>query len=148
MIKVLPLPGKRKIEPFYLLETMLGYGEHLNDTFTTRSLVIVEKKSDSFNEITFKEAEELYKFFNDILNREECYGITLNDAWKLTRKDKPSTFWYDKYMSKSEIKKFAKLYRKYQHLFNPEVEHNWYGLRNINIYYYDENSERHKCEVC
>lgn len=152
MIKVLPIENKvTKCKPRFVLCVTLGYGEHCDDTYTYKNLQIVDSKKgllDTWNYITTKEAEKLFKFFRDILNREECDHITLNDAWELGCKENPTTFWYEDYMSEKEIKQFAKFYEKYNTtLFNPEVEHNWYGIVGVAIYYFDENGDRHNCEV-
>lgn len=152
MIKIIPNKNEQtKIDPFYQLSVTLGYGEHCDDTYTKSTLNIVDSTKgifDSWNYITTKEAERIYKFFNEILNREECDHIVLNDAWELTCKENPTTFWYEDYMSEKEIKKFAKIYDKYNStLFNPSVDHNWYGIVGINIFYYNENGEKFNCEV-
>ena len=154
MIRIIPNKNEpNKIEPFYQLSVTLGYGEHCDDTYTKNTLEIVESKKgmsymDSWRCITRKEAEKVYTFFNDILNRKECDHIVLNDAWELTCREHPTTFWYKDYMSDREIKKFAKFYEKYSsELFNPSVDHNWYGIVDIHIFYYNENGERFACEV-
>lgn len=154
MIKIIPnKPGPIKFKPRYVLSVTLGYGEHCDDTYTKNTLEIVESKKgmsylDSWSYITRKEAEKVYTFFKNILDRKECDHIVLNDAWELNHKEKPTTFWYKDYMSDREIKKFAKFYEKYgSALFNPSVEHNWYGIVDIHIFYYNENGIRYDCEV-
>lgn len=152
MIKILPIKKENiRYEPRFVLEVTIGYGEHCDDTFTKRHLIIVESMKghpDSWNYIKRKDAEKIYRFFKKILEREKCRHIILNDAWELAYEKNPSTYWYGEYMDKKEIKQFSKYYETYQcSLFNPEVEYNWYGLKDINIYYYDENGNKHDCEV-
>ena len=150
MIKVLPIKkDTKKYTPKFVLETTIGYGEHCCDTFTHNRLTIVESAKDhpdSWNYIDRKVAEEMYLFFGEILNREECDHITLNDLWKLSH-DSRTEHWYKDFMDKKEMKKMFRFYQNYETLFSSSVEYNWYGLVNINIYYYDENGDQHNCMV-
>lgn len=150
MIKIIPNKIKRKQEPQYKLCVTIGIGSSCDDTYIENTRVIVDSTKgtfDKWNYIKTKEAEELYTFFKSILSRDKCSHIVLNDAWELNVKDSPSTFWYDDFMNEKEIKKFAKFYKKYQDLFNSHVDHEWYGIVGINIYYYDEYGEKYNCEV-
>ena len=38
-------------------------------------------------------------------------------------------------------------YKSEIYLFNPRIDHNWYGVVSVKIIYYDENGELHNCEV-
>lgn len=150
MIKVLPIEKKEvKCEPRFVLETTIGYGEHCCDTFTTHSLTIVDSLKghfDSWNYIKRKDAEKIYKFFNEILNRDACRHIVLNDVWRLAH-DSRVKHWFEDFMSEEEMKTMYRYHENFETLFTSDVEYNWYGLVRINIYYYDEEGNKHDCEV-
>lgn len=158
---------KTKIEPFFTLEVTLGYGEHCNDTFTHNHLVINDEKASKYDSltdedmdnmdifeimdlsksITQNEAEKIVKFFDSIWERKDEDGFNVTNV---ILNDGPSHFWWQKMggMSDEEFEWFSEVYDKYEcDLFEPEIEHNWYGITNVGIYYYDENNEKHNVEI-
>lgn len=150
MIKILPIEEREKCKPRFVLETTIGYGEHCCDTTSTHSLTIVDSLKghfDSWNYIRTKDAEKLYKFFSEILKRPGAYHhIVLNDVWKLSS-DSRVKHWFKDFMSDNEMKTMFRYHQNFETLFSPDVEYNWYGLVGINIYYYDEDGNKHNCEV-
>ena len=165
MIKVLPLKkSTNNPTDTYFFEVHLGYGEHCDDTYTESRVVINDDKAlhpkyedddpengmpidengfyDFQTYITIEEAEKMYKLFNRIVEKSGDYHITLNN-----RVDEK---WFKEqyHMTQKEIKEFRKYYEKYEvALFNPQIEHNWYGLTGCAIYYYDIDGNKHDCEV-
>ena len=168
MIKVLPLEEKKetKYEPQYRLYVTLGYGEHCCDTFTTSSVEINDEMFEKFNNmseeeldeldfeeltssnyISSKDAEDLVKLFDSLENRKNKEGY---EARHIVLNDGPSRFWWidEGAMTEKEFNWFSDIYNRFMpDLFNPQVEHNWYGIIGVSIKYWDENGEVHKCEV-
>ena len=167
MIKVLPINKNVNNNPrdTYFFEVSLGYGEHCDDTFTDSRVIINDEKAlhpkyenddpengfqiddagfPDFNTyITSEEAEKMYLLFTRIVKKSDDEHITLNDGVDET--------WFKKYyhMTQKEIDEFRTYYEKYEvSLFNPQIDHNWYGLVSCRIIYYDIDGNRHKCEVC
>lgn len=168
MIKILPLEeNKFNVEPYYRLVICLGYGEHCDDTFTRSYIEINDEKAikyDSLSEeemdemdffeldeisdcITVKDAEEIVRFINSLWKRKDKNGYNIDH---IVLNDGESKFWWQDRggMTDKEFKWFSKIYEKYQSvLFNPQIEHNWYGISSAKIEYIDENGKVHKCEV-
>ena len=164
MIKILPIKNtENSYNPYFYLNIGIGYGEHCDDNFTEHKIVIDDYKAtgahldeDGLDEngfpdyetyITEKEAEEIVKFFDNILdvrknkNGHIVHHLVLNDG--------PSEFWHveEGGMTKKEFAYFNKFYEKFESKLYPEVEYNWYGIVWVSIKYFDENGQIHNCEV-
>lgn len=164
MIKVLPIKNtENSYNPHFYLNIGIGYGEHCDDNFTERKIIIDDYKAtgahldeEGFDEngfpdfetyITEKEAEEITKFFNNILDiRKNKDGHIVNH---LVLNDGPNEFWHveEGGMTKKEFNYFKKFYDKFENYLYPEVEYNWYGITWVSIKYLDENGQIHNCEV-
>lgn len=152
MIRIIPNRKDTKPnQPKFVLSVTIGYGEHCDDMYQDNTLQIINSMDgiwDTWNYVTAKDAEKFFKFFKKILQREKCHHIVLNDAWELNHLETPNKRWYEEYMSDKEIKRFGKFYYEYSgSLFNPHLEHNWYGIVDVNIFYYDENMVKYNCKV-
>lgn len=164
MIKILPLENKKcDVEPYFFMSIGIGYGEHCNDTTTESRIYIDDYKAtgkhldaEGYDEngfpdyttyMTTKEAEETYKFFNEILDKRKDNDGYIVDH--LVLNDGPSEFWHCENggMTKKEFKWFKKFYDKWGSYLGPEIEHNWYGIVWVSIEYVDENGKEHRCEV-
>lgn len=164
MIKILPLNKQDNLyEPYFYLNIGIGYGEHCDDTYTEHKIIIDDYKAtgkhldeEGYDEkgfpdyetyITKKEAEEIFKFFNNILDkRKNKEGYTVSH---LVLNDGPNEFWHIEQggMTKKEFSYFKKFYNKFENKLYPEVEYNWYGITWVSIKYLDENGQIHNCEV-
>lgn len=169
MIRILPLNDEPKltVRPYYKLVVTLGYGEHCNDTTTESWLEIDDAKamkSESLTEkemddmswmeiqdlaycITQDEAEKIVKFFDELWERKNKDGYEVDHI--IVNDGKDSFWWMEQgAMTYDEFEWFSKIYEKYQcPLFNPQIEHNWCGVRDVRIEYIDENGDVHRCEV-
>ena len=164
MIKILPIKNTENLyEPYFYLKIGIGYGEHCDNNFTEHKIIIDDYKAtgahldkDGCDEkgfpdfekyITEKEAEEIVKFFDNIIDKRKnkdgyiVHHLVLNDG--------PSEFWHIKEggMTKKEFQYFKKFYDKFENYLYPEVDNNWYGITLVSIKYLDENGEIHSCKV-
>lgn len=168
MIKILPLEeNNENVKPYYRLVVTLGYGEHCDDTFTHSWMEIDDEKAIKYNSlsdeeiedmdfmelqelsgyITQYEAESIVKFVNSLWERKDKDGYNVDH---IVLNDGPNEFWWKKCggMTDKEYKWFSDIYQKYQsNLFNPQIEHNWYGVISAKIEYVDCHNKVHKCEV-
>lgn len=168
MIKILPLEEDTGIsEPFYQLVVTIGYGEHCDDTYTQNCLEINDEKAVQYNNLTEEEIEEMdllefmdltkyittedaeriVKLVKSILGRETSGGYVVNH---IVLNDGPDDFWWKECceMTDEEFKSMEDVCEKYENsLFSPKVDHNWYGITDAQIVYYDENDNKHRCEV-
>ena len=169
MIRVLPLNEKNKltVRPYYRLVVTLGYGEHCDDTTTTSWIEIDDVKAMKYasltdedidkmdwlelrslvNCISQKEAENIVHFFNSLWERKDKDGF---DVHHINITDGKDEFWWKDMgaMTDREFEWFSEVFDEFETtLFNPQIEHNWCGIVNVNIEYIDENSKIHKCEV-
>lgn len=168
MIKILPIKESNDIvEPYYRLIITLGYGEHCDDTFTHSWVEINDAKADKYaslsdeeienmdlselndieNCITQKEAENIVKFFDSLWKRKDKNGYRVNH---IVINDRASSFWWKEHgrMTDKEFDWFSYIFEEFEcTLFNPQVEHNWYGIVGAKIEYVDKYNKVHKCEV-
>jgi len=169
MIKVLPLKEdlkKDKCKPYYMLSITIGHGEYCHDAEVDHTMIIDNEKAkgknllsyeSKYNYLTQSKAEEIYKFFHKILKEDRKYEDTHSDGKTYEYKvdhillnDGPKESWHCKYsaMTKQEFEWFKKFYERYEiSLLQPEVDYNWYGIIDVNIYYIDEDYKKHDCEV-
>ena len=168
MIKILPREeNNKKNRPFFRLVVTLGYGEHCTDTYTESCVEIDDKKAIKYeslsdkeaekmdweelnsisNCITQEEAEKIVKFFNSLWNRKDKEGF---EASHVVLNDGPDSFWWKEQsaMTDEEFDWFSQVYEKYQNsLFNPQIEHNWYGVVSAKVEYVSGRGLVHRCEV-
>ena len=165
MIKVLPI--NKTVTGFhdvYVLKVTLGYGEHCDDTYTSETVIINDDKAlhpkyedddpengfpidekgfpDFRTYVSVEEAEKMCVLLNRLVKKSGDEHITLNDGIN------DEWFKKDYGMTQEEVDEFRTYYEKFETtLFNPRIEHNWYGLVGCDIYYYDMDGNKHNCEI-
>ena len=139
--KVLPIKKEEKMYvPRFDIEVTIGYGEHCCDTFTTHRKTVDDgkAKADSWNYISQLDAEKIVKLLKRALEDVDDGHIVLNDGI--------TDFWCQG-MKRKDIQELRRIYEKHQCLFEPDIEHNWYGIVGSSIKYLDADGNWHDVEV-
>ena len=140
-LKVLPIKKEEKMYvPRFDIEVTIGYGEHCCDTFTTHRKTIDDDKAktDSWNHISQLDAEKIVKLLKRALEDVDDGHIVLNDGI--------TDFWCQG-MKSNDIQELRSIYEKHQYLFEPDIEHNWYGIVGACIKYLDAEGNWHDVEI-
>lgn len=164
MIKILPIEDE-KTDPRFMLEVTIGYGEHCDDTTTVNSMVIDDVMAGKWKQwgesdddddfdtffsihdaVTQEDAEFIVRLFEMIFSRKDKDGY---DVDHIILNDGPSEFWWKEYgaMSDGEMKWLEHFMDQHSTLFVSHIDHNWYGIRDVQIVYIDGQNRRHRCEV-
>lgn len=139
MLRVLPLNERKNPDPGFVLCIEIGYGEHCNDTYTTNSARIDDAKaSPETGFVSEKDACNIVKIIERALKVIDSGHILLNDGIDP---------WWCGGMEYEDFFALKDFYGKYEFLFDPRLEHEWYGVTDAYIRYIDEDWQRHKVEI-